>query len=59
VIIVNYMLFFSYVLNNEVLWHFLILLADIINILQRRINPDEPTNDEEAKWRRYLINYFP
>jgi len=37
---------------------FVILLTDIINILQRRINPDEPTNDEEAKWRRYLIYYF-
>ena len=37
---------------------FAILLADIINILQGRINPDELTNDEEAKWRRYLIYYF-
>jgi hypothetical protein len=33
--------------------------AEIINILQGRISPDaELTNDEEAKWRRYLINCF-
>jgi hypothetical protein len=35
--------------------------AEIINILQRRISTEsdaELTNDEEAKWQRYLINCF-
>ncbi|XP_066346796.1 uncharacterized protein [Miscanthus floridulus] len=32
--------------------------SDIINILQRRINPDELTNDEEAKWRRWVDEHL-
>jgi hypothetical protein len=59
VIIAKHMLFFPHGLINEVLFIFVILLTDIINILQSRINPNEElTSDEEAKWRRYLIYCF-
>ncbi|KAL6660330.1 hypothetical protein ACP70R_001876 [Stipagrostis hirtigluma subsp. patula] len=33
--------------------------SDIINVLQRRINPDdELTNEEEAKWRRWVDEHL-
>ena len=59
-VVANPMFFFPYGLNNEFLLHFCdLFLADIINILQHRIRPDdELTNEEEAKWRRYLIITF-
>ncbi|OEL16791.1 Prostaglandin E synthase 2 [Dichanthelium oligosanthes] len=32
--------------------------SDIINILQRRIRPDEVTNEDEAKWRMWVDEHL-
>ncbi|KAL5229278.1 hypothetical protein ABZP36_017543 [Zizania latifolia] len=32
--------------------------SDIINVLQRRICPDDVTNEEEAKWRRWVDEHL-